>query len=293
MKHFNYFIIAAIGLVVVAAVHGQNTDKAKKKIVTPALSTASRSNVSSPAPSAATGAISAYPLTGPGLAERAAAYAPSDAFRKEAVSLYQSGDTTGAEAACLNALNAPPVIQGQPQHVPFVAELLGKVYLKEGQYEKAVQWLQAARPNTAGGSLNLDLALAYIRLGNYKQAQERYSDQATLRYYPQGNSQDLPGTDSPSNLEASILLARGLDAYLEHRYDDALPDLQRANQLAPSNALIAYHCAQILTDKGRYSEAASMYKTAAATGHGAIGEEARRRSPSTQSAIAVPTQAVH
>ena len=291
MKNFNYFIIAAIGLVAVAAVHGQNPDKAKKKAVTPSLSTASPSKSYSQTPSIATGAISAYPLTGPGLAEREAAYAPSDAFRKEAMSLYQSGDMTGAETACLKALNAPPVIQGQPQHVPFVAELLGKIYLKEGQYEKAVQFFQSARPNTAGGSLDLNLALAYVRLGDYKHAQEFYSDQATLRYYPQGDAHDLPGTNSPGNLEASILLARGLDAYLEHRYDDALPDLQRANKLAPNNALIAYHCAQILSDKGRYSEAAPLYKIAAATGRGGIGEEARRRSPVTKSAIGVPAQA--
>ena len=290
MKRFNYFIVAVTGLVAVVAVHGQNADKAKKNAVMPSVSTASPSKSSFQTPSAVTGAISAYPLTGPGLAEREAAYAPSDAFRKEAILLYQSGNMAGAETACLNALNAVPVIQGQPQHVPFVADLLGQIYLKEGQYEKAVQWLQSARPNTAGGSLDLDLALAYVRLGDYKHAQELYSDQATLRYYPQGDAQDLPGTDAPVNLEASILLARGLDAYLEHRYDDALPDLQRANKLAPSNALIAYHCARILTDKGHYSEAASLYKTAAATGRGAIGEEAKRRLPST---IAIPVQAGH
>ena len=226
------------------------------------------------------GAVSASPLTGPGLAEREAAYAPSDAFRKQAISLYEAGDMSGAETACLNALNAVPIVQGHPQPVPFVSELLGRIYLKDGQYQKAVQCLQEARPHAAGGALNLDLALAYVRLGEYKQAQECYSDQATLRYYPQGTSEDLPGTDSPSRLEASILLARGLDAYLEHRYDDALPDFQRANQLAPENALIAYHCARILTDKGQYSKASSLYATAARTGHGAIAEEAKRRSGS-------------
>ena len=291
MKALKYPIIVLAVIVAAAAVYGQNAGKAKKRSIKPAVVSVSRSDPARfNASSSSTGAMSAFPLTGRGLAERNAAYAPSDAFRKQAMSLYEAGDMAGAETACLNALNAVPIIQGQPQHVPFVAELLGKVYLKEGQYEKAVQWLQGARPNAAGGSLNLDLALAYVRLGDFKQAQECYSDQATLRYYSQGTSQDLPGTDSPNNLEASILLARGLDAYLEHRFDDALPDLQRANKLAPNNALIAYHCAQILADKGRYAEAEPLYETAAARGHGMIGEDAKRRTAGIRSTIAAPKQ---
>ena len=290
MKTIKYPALVLAGLIAAAAVYGQNTAKTKN-VIKPATAKTSHSSLSKPnsssragATSVDAGAISANPVVGRDLAEREAAYAPSDALRRQAITLSEAGDLKGAEAACIDALNSPPIIRGQPQHVPFVAQLLGQIYLKDGQYEKAVQWLQGARPNTAGGSLNLDLALAYVRLGDYAHAQECYSDRATLRYYSEGTSQDLPGADSPQALEASILLARGLDAYLEHWYDDALPDLQRANKLAPGNAVIAYHCAQILNEKGRYAEAAPLYEIAAARGHGIIGDDAKRRSAGTHAA---------
>lgn len=302
MKALNYVVAAVVVLSAVAAVYGQNTHKSKARSAKTSaapktgLAKQSYSVVSHSAvalhrhPPTSVGAISAFPPDAQAMAEDKAAHAPSDAFYQQAKTLYQSGDFKGAEEACLNALNVPPVIHGQTQYVPFVANLLGQIYLKDGQYEKAIQWLQGSKAHTVGGTLNLDLALAYLRLGDYKQAQECYSDQATLRYYPQGDSSDLPGTDSPDHLEASILLARGLDAYLEHRYDDALPDLQRANTLAPSNALIAYHCAKILDDKGHYSEATALYKIAAATGRGIISEDAKRRSGSAGPAVAPSNQ---
>lgn len=286
MKTINYFTLALIGLVLAAAVYGQSTVRAKKSIAKSPVAKASHSATlpSQTKPAANSGIVSANPLTGSGLAEWHAAYAPSDALYTQAKALSDAGDLKGAEAACIDALSTPPVLRGQAMPVPFVAHLLGQIYLKDGQYEKAVQWLQGARSNTAGGSLNLDLALAYIRLGDYTHAQECYSDQATLRYCPEQTSQDLPGTASPQALEASILLARGLDAFLEGRHNDALPDLQRANKLAPSNAVIAYQCAQILSEKGRYAEAAPLYETATARGHGIIGDDARRRSAGARAA---------
>ncbi len=284
MKTTKSLILMMVGLVAVAAVYGQNAVKAKKKTTKPGIVKISHTSPLSSKSAPSDEIVSANPLVGPGLIERNAAYAPSDALRRQAIVLNEAGDLKGAEAACMNALNTPPIIRGQPQHVPFVAQLLGQIYLKDGQYEKAIQWLQGARPNTAGGPLNLDLALAYARLGDYTHAQECYSDRATLRYYPEGTAQDLPGTASPQALEASILLARGMDAYLEHRYDDALPDLQIANKLAPGNALIAYHCARILDEKGRYSEAAPLYGVAATGGHGIIGNDAKRRSAGARAA---------
>lgn len=221
---------------------------------------------------------SAFAQSPEGRAREKALYAPSDAFYQQAKTLYASGDFAGAEAACLNALNAAPVIQGQKQHVPFVADLLGQVYLKDGQYEKAIHWLQGARQTTMDSSLNLNLALAYLRLGDYQTARRHYSDQTILRYASKDIlPQDLPGTDSPAALEASILLARGLDASLEERNDEALADLQRANQLAPDNALVAYYCADLLNRKGLISEANSMYEIAAAHGRDDIAKDAKGR----------------
>ena len=292
MKTIKYFTLILVGLVAAAAVYGQSTVRAKKSTVKPPAVRTPHFAIPPSQTEAATGSgiASANPLTGPGLDEWHAAYAPSDALYAQAEALSQAGDLKGAETACINALNTPPVLHGQTMPVPFVPQLLGQIYLKDGQYAKAVQWLQGARPNTAGGSLNLDLALGYVRLGDYAQAQECYSDQATLRYCPEQTPQDLPGTASPQALEASILLARGLDAFLEGRHSDALPDLQRANRLAPGNAVIAYQCAQILNEKGRFAEAAPLYETAAVNGHGAIREDAKRRSPAAKAAAAQAKQ---
>ena len=218
------------------------------------------------------------PMTPEEKAEENAAYAPSAAFTRQAQTLYETGDLAGAEEACLNALKVPPIIEGQTQPVPFVAPLLGQIYLKCGQNEKAVYWLQGAKRNTTtvGGRLDLDLALAYARLGDIQNARRFYSDQATLQWGEKWTSQDLPGTTTPQALEASILLARGMDIYLEHQYDEALADFQSANHLAPNNALIAYYTATILNEQGRYAEAVPLFERAAATGRGSIGEEAVR-----------------
>ncbi len=218
-----------------------------------------------------------------------APYAPSDAFYQQAKTLYASGDLAGTEAACLNALNAAPVIQGYKQHVPFVADLLGQVYLKDGQYQKAIYWLQGAHQTTMDSSLNLNLALAYLRLGDYQNARRHYSAEAAAKALSTLNDyspQDLPGTDTPATLEASILMARGLDASTEDRVDDALPDLQRANQLAPENPLVAYHCARLLNEKGRATEALPLYERAAPKLHGVVASDAREHAVGLRSWLA-------
>ena len=288
MKTTRYLSLVLIG-VVAAAVYGQSASKAKKMIKS-SPATTSQSSPSAKEAAPFSGAVSANPPSKEMQAQMNAAYAQSDAFYKQATALSQAGDLKGAEAACIDALNSPPIIRGQPQHVPFVAHLLGQIYLKDGQYQKAVYWLQGAHPNTAGGSLNLDLALAYLRLGDYAHARECYSDQATLRYCSDQTSEDLPGTASPQALEASILLARGVDAFLEERNDDALPDLQRANQLAPSNPVIAYQYAQVLSRKKQYSEAMPLYRLTALKGHGRISDDADRRVGGARAAATQPKQ---
>ena len=294
MHILKYSAITIAALIVMAIVYGQGVSRADKKAVTspPSTTPQKASKQKSMMPSTGVlrpdvsstrmGAVSALPPDpkSPIEIERQAAYARSDAFRQQAQGLYETGDLAGAEAACFSALNSPPIVGGQPQHVPFMAHLLGQIYLKDGHYQKAIHWLGGARLNTTtvGGGLDLDLALAYARLGDYKNASRFYSDGATLQYHFAGKDvlpQDLPGRGTSNALEASILLACGMNAYYEARRDDALVDFQAANRLAPNNALIAYHCATILSEKGRFTEAKSLYARAA-TGRALIAEEANR-----------------
>lgn len=304
MQILRYSAITIAPLIVGAVIYGQGVGRADKKPVhaspagVPSRAIKKAANpttagvIRRKTPSRVVGAMSALGVSPQGKAEEDAAYAPSDAFKKQAQALYEAGDLSGAEAACFNALNFPPVIGGQPQHVPFVAHLLGQIYLKGGQYEKAIHWLGGARLNTTtvGDGLDLDLALAYVRMGDYKNASRFYSDGATLQYHFAGKDvlpQDLPGTSSPRALEASILLARGLNAYFEARHEDALTDFQSANRLVPDNALIAYHSAELLSEKGRYADAVPLFEIAK-SGRGAIAEEASRHLAGTQAALRWP-----
>jgi tetratricopeptide (TPR) repeat protein len=226
------------------------------------------------------GARTAVRLSPEVVKARRDAMAPSEALRLHGQALYKAGDLAGAEQAYLKALDAAPDFGGYVKlSAPLIGRQLGQVYLKDGKYDQAIYWLSGARKSlaTVGGGLDLDLALAYVRLSDYKNASRFYSDQSSLQYLSEGEgvlSQDLPGTDSPRALEASILFARGLDVYLEHRHDDALVDFQAANHLVPENALIAYYCANILSEKGRLAEAAPLYECAA-TGRGEIGKEGK------------------
>ena len=290
MSLLKYTATAIVALIAAAVIYGQSVGRADKIIgkaaVAGAIQRASKQPMAptagAPRPDATSRkmeAISALPPDPQSDREMRASYAPSDVFRKQAQALYEAGDLTGAETACLDALNSPPIIHGQPQHVPFVAPLLGRIYLKDGQYAKAIYWLQGAKQHTVDSGLDLNLALAYVRLGDYKNASRLYSDQSILRYLSDGEgvlTQDLPGTNSPKALEASILFARGLDTHFEARDDEALVDLQAANRLAPDNPLIAYHCATILSEERRFAEATPLYERAA-LGRGFISKEASRR----------------
>lgn len=206
------------------------------------------------------GIINAARLSPEVVKARQDAMAPSEALRLQGQALYEAGDLAGAEQADLKALDAAPVFGYMKPSEPLIARQLGQAYLKDGKYDQAIHWLGGAKKTltTVGGGLDLDLALAYIRMGDYANASRHYSDQAIMQYHSGGKNvllQDLPGTDTPQALEASILLARGQDAYSEYRHDAALEDFQAAARLAPNNVLIAYDCAEILNEKRRLTEA--------------------------------------
>ena len=227
--------------------------------------------------------ISAMPLDPKSVAEDRTAFALLEAFTHEAEADYHSGDLAGAEAACFQAFSAAPVMGGQKQQLPYVDLLLGRIYLKGGQYAKALPRLQRAQLHPVTSGIDLDLALAYVRLGDYDNASRFYSDQSILRYLSDGEGvlpQELPGTDSSNYaLEASILFARGLDTHFEARDDEALVDFQAAHASCPGqvpwlNRLpLRPH-----SERGAavYTEATPLYERAV-TGRGFISKEATRR----------------
>lgn len=201
-------------------------------------------------------------------ADERALLAPSRQLEKEAKRLYASGDLSGAEQSCQQSLSAAPIIDGRQQKMPFVQRLLGRIHLRQGRNQDALKAFQSCYSSIPDAGQNLDIAIAYARMGDYEHARKFYSDQAILQYRLTDEPlkpEDLPGTSNLKSLEASALLARGVDAFFEHRQDEALDDFMVSERLAPDNALVAYYCAQTLLEKGRGVEAIPRLKRVSAS----------------------------
>ena len=112
-------------------------------------------------------------------------------------------------------------------------------------------------------------------LGNDEMARQFYSDQSILQY-SSISPRDLPGTNTHQTLEASILLAQGLDEYLTSRQQEAFEDFNIATKLARRNGLAPYYAAKCLLELKRFQEAIPYFEQAAKYGRGRLAEEATR-----------------
>ena len=202
--------------------------------------------------------------------EERAAYSECREHEKQAKARYASGDLKGAADECLQSLASAPTVGGQRQSLPFVQRLLGRVYLRQGRNQDALKAFQACFRSIPDAGQNLDIAIAYARLGDYQHACAFYSDRAITQYRISDEPlkpEDLPGTGNLKSVEASALLARGVDEFFEERQDEALDDFMAAERLAPDNALIAYYCSQTLLEKGRSTEAIPRLKKVSVSVH--------------------------
>lgn len=266
-------ITLTVGVVVaVSSVLAQQQTKNKAKTTEQKPSESSRtSELSPPLRSHSGSATQADPQAA---AAYEAATRPITAMEEQARFLMSEGDLRGAEQLCLKAIAARERL-GDMASV-FDRNLLGEIYLKSGRYEKALATYLPNYQYTQDVRMNLNVALAYARLRNYQQAKRFYSDQALLRY-SSIKKEDLPGTSNPQSLEASILLARGMEAFLTSRKQEALADFNAAGRLAPGNGLIPYYAGMSLVHLNRPAEAAAYFRRAAEHGRGKIAQDARSR----------------
>ena len=210
------------------------------------------------------------PMSGKARAEEDAASAEYREHEKQARTLYASGNLNGAENECLRSLASAPIVGGQRQALPLVQRLLGRVYLRQGRNQDALKAFQSCYRSIPDAGQNLDIAIAYARLGDYQHARRFYSDRAITEYRISDEPlkpEDMPGTNNLKSLESSALLARGIDEFFEERQDEALDDFMAAERLAPDNALIAYYCGETLLEKGRTAEAIPRLRRTSTSAH--------------------------
>ena len=223
------------------------------------------------------GDISRNPMSPEMVREIEAAFVPTNEAAKNARKLFLAGKLIEAEAECRRAVFiSPTTANGKPCNTRAL-QLFGEMCLLQKRNKEALESFLACYHNTRSTELDLDVALAYCRLGNYDMAMQWYSDQVLLQNYGI-TPQDLPGTLNLRSLEASVLLARGGQASGHAAYQEALIYFEAAGKLAPHNGLIASMTGEMLSNMGRHTpEYAPYFRLAAQYGHGRVAADAKDR----------------
>ncbi|MFY9234332.1 MAG: CDC27 family protein [Fimbriimonadaceae bacterium] len=205
----------------------------------------------------------------PALPKRVRRFEPSVEARQDAEWYLETGDLANAEPLARRAVDSSGGTDAEAAR-----KVLAKIHMLRGEYEPAAELLKANHIPGKNAGYDPDLALCYARLDRLDEAREWFSTEKFTRYGSfRFQGEDMPGTDTRTNLEASILLARGIKftSYPERNLDD----LQAASKLAPTNAAIAYFLARSFFELGRSQDAKPYFEFAAQNGHGALKREAQ------------------
>lgn len=162
---------------------------------------------------------------------------------------------------------------------------LGAVYVRAGQPEKAIHWLQEASDSEAGvrtrGAHLPFLALAKYRLGRHEEAQETLREAARTfdgwtESYAQSKPGDTPlpwidwlefqllyreartlieGVTPPEDVRGLVRRSRALDAIARH--EPASADLRTAAELAPQDVNVQLALFQHHVKRHRWKDAAA------------------------------------
>ena len=169
------------------------------------------------------------------------------------------------------------------------AEMLGEIYLMEGRNSEALHVLLPQVPLTAGGGLSVNIAIAYCRLRDYKNAKRFFPNQGLERIFSSregaGNFKkdlpsplDMPGERDLRSLESSALLVRGLNAAATGDHTGALKDFLAAERLVPRNPFAAYQVAGMyVKSQTAADQALPRYALVASRAHEPLASEAKRR----------------
>jgi len=195
---------------------------------------------------------------------------------KHARQLLRGGNFAEAEVECRRAMALSPIINGKPWY-GNTPQLLGEINLAQGNNQEALVSFLEARVSTHSLMLDLNTALAYCRLGNFGMAKKHYPSQTIVNLTDGKSLAEWPQGDDLRSLEASILLAQGLDAASSADATGALPYLRAAGKLAPQNWFIAEQTAYALDYLNRRDDAVPYYRRAIELGGDKVSYEHRMR----------------
>jgi tetratricopeptide (TPR) repeat protein len=194
---------------------------------------------------------------------------------QEARTLFSAGNNTKAKAECQAALAVAPRLNGAV-HAPDAKQLLGEIYYTEGNYKQALYWFGDRAKNTKDDRQDFDIALCYVRLGDFQTARRHYSHDLVYRNSSSTTAADLPVIRDLKSLEASILLARGLDHDMTGQMKEASADYDAAARLAPDNAWLQHRRGWIAIRAGRKEEGLGLLRRASVSNNPRIQGDARR-----------------
>jgi tetratricopeptide (TPR) repeat protein len=205
----------------------------------------------------------------------------SNDYAKAAEQSYYKGQYKEAERLCQKAMDKAPLTSDGKSHQGNwqAGDVLAMVYIREQKYAEAIKVyndLHASYPTSYRQSSleQLNLALCYLRLGKNDEAALHYRNTDRIEARPIQSydppASDYPGTDTPTKLEASILMYRGAYMAGNGSKSEGLIDLRRAHELMPDNPIIADWLADSLSylDEKETAEKLELYKLVVKNGHG-------------------------
>ena len=221
--------------------------------------------------------------------------AQANVYWKPAMKFYEEGKLAEAEKNCLQAIAIHESYFHLRDNIGHV--FLGEIYFKGRQYQKALgQFLLAVGRFASNRTLELDIALAYARLGNFAQAQKFYAlpvvqqvvTEVVLEYGFYGkkaNADNLPEINDAESLYANILLTHGAQQAISRETDEAIADFQQADKLRSKNPLVHLYWGIALQNQGNDSQAISHFQIAAQRGNGVVGKAAKQNVERSQQNI--------
>lgn len=186
----------------------------------------------------------------------------------EARLLFEQGKMREAEAVCQESFDLAPRFNNTP-YAPDQKQLMGEINYAEGKYKEALYWF-GDRANTRDDRQSFDIALCYVRMGDYGNAKRHYSHDLVYRYSSSTTAADLPVVHNLRSLEAAILLAQALDYDVSGEKKKASDGYDAAARLEPTNMWLHAKRGWIAIRAGRQEDGLALMRKAALSSNPSI-----------------------